>query len=133
MTRIILPLFKLVIYMCFIAQMLSCSKVDFTLDDVVVFPNPYTPKKVSSFINIRRKLSGALQQVLSKDGDVVINISNIYNDTVFTRTFNKGEEVRWAGIDSRGDRVPAGIYFIKIIYIKETNSVGTTVEKIIIN
>lgn len=77
------------------------------------FPNPFSHSTLISYF-------------LPNDSKVMLNVYNIAGEIVKTlvseNKFSGGHEIRWDGVDERGERVSAGVYFLRLSAGKESKT-----------
>ena len=130
-SQIFLFLFFLFIWptLFFCSGVSDVNSGNISIGEVIVYPNPYDPDAMNIPLKIKKRKN--IPPHDDFEGEVRIIIYNANLVQIFEQQF-PGDRVEWIGVDSDGERVAAGTYFIKVIQIKDNTSFGSKFTKILI-
>ncbi len=105
------------------------SSGNISIGEVIAYPNPYDPDVMNIPLKIKKKKN--IPPHDDFEGEVRIIVYNANLVQIFEQQL-PGDRVEWIGVDSDGERVAAGTYFIKVIQIEDNASFGSKFTKILI-
>ena len=122
------PIFKLAIILIIA---LTTKNIYTEPINIIAYPNPYDPNSSNAPVTFGKKnAEGTPPEGFL--GEVRIVIYNSILTKVFEKVVSKGEKVTWRAINSSGEVVPPGLYYVRLLENREDDHSVSEFFKLII-